>query len=133
MDIYGELSQRIRKYSQANEEKTVTDSIMLPHINQKILRDCLMELGTVLEEDEKNGIYVAKILSGIFNQNPTVVGLCTEGILLYAAAYAKEGWMQQKSASKVLKKIFTWMKRKEYEETKRTQEAKKIQDKTTQP
>lgn len=132
MDIYGELSLRIRKYLRSNEKKTVIDSIMLPHINQKILRDCLMELGTVLEEDEEKGIYVVMILSGIFNKNPTVVGLCTEGVLLYAAAYAKEGWMQQKSASKVLKKIFAWMKRIEYEETKRIQEEKKIQDKTTQ-
>lgn len=107
MDIFAELKKIMANHSKINEKKVTTDSIYVGDIKQIRVRDYLMEVGTILEVDEKSGTFVAIIKSGIFNKNLAIVGLMLKDKTLYIAAYAKEGFINQRTTEKVIQNIFT--------------------------
>lgn len=110
MDNFTELKKRIATYSKINEKKIVTDFISTNKISFINIRDYLMEIGTVIEADEKEEIYVVIIKSGIINLNPTIVGILLKNETLYIAAYAKEGILNQNTAKTVIQDLFALIK-----------------------
>ncbi len=105
MDVFFELKKRMCSYSKIKDEKVITDHILAKGMNQIQLRDYLMEISTILEADEKEEIYITVINAGFGNKNPAIVGLMLKDNILYIAAYAKEGLINQRTAEKVVKKI----------------------------
>lgn len=105
MDIFSELTEKMRLYSKFDEAKTITDSVPCNGIGKMKLRDHLMEIGTILEFDEESGIFVATIPAGLGGKNPAVVGLMLREEMLYAIAYAKEGLFHQGTAQKAIERV----------------------------
>lgn len=107
MDIFEELKKKMSAYSKIEDKKVITDNVRFDDINQMKLRDYLMEIGTILEIDEKSGIYVELVKCGIGNKNPAIVGMKLKNKMLYIASYAKEGLINQRTAEKAIQKILT--------------------------
>lgn len=105
MDIFSELTEKIRSYSKIDDAGIVTISVPSNGISKLKLRDHLIETGIILEFDEDASIFVATINAGFGNRNSAIVGLMLRDGMLYAAAYAKEGLIYQSTAQKAIQKV----------------------------
>lgn len=107
MDIFLELKKNMNAYSKIEEKKIITVTVSSNGISKIKLRDYLMEIGTILEFDEKAGIYVATIKAGIGNKNSAIIGIMMKDKILYIASYAKEGLINQKTSEKAIEKVLS--------------------------
>lgn len=109
MDIFYELTDKVRSHSKIDDKKIITDSVPSNGISRLKLRDCLMEIGTILELEEHANVFVAIINSGFANRNPAIVGLRLTDSMLYIVAYANEGLIHQETAKKAIQKILMFI------------------------
>lgn len=68
------------------------------------LRDSLIGLGTIIDEDFDIHSYVINVPSGIANKNKAVVAVQLYENKLLLVGYAKEGLINQHTASKAIEK-----------------------------
>ena len=106
MDIIADLTEKLRRYSKIDVKKTVSDTVPCNGVTPMKLRDHLMEIGTILEHDEKSGTFVVTIGSGFGKKNLAIVGLMFKNETLYAVAYAEEGLIKQNTAKKAIQRIW---------------------------
>lgn len=109
MDVFYELTDKIRSHSKIDDKKVITDSVPSNGISKLKLRDYLMEIGTILELEERTSVFVAIINSGFANRNPAIVGLKLTDSMLYIVAYANEGLINQETAKKAMQKILMFI------------------------
>ncbi len=83
------------------EERTA-DVADMTFIN---LRDSLIGLGTILDEDFSLNSYIAEVPAGIAGKNRAIVAIQLKGNKLYLLGYAKEGLINQHTAAKALDKV----------------------------
>ena len=105
MDFIAELVKKMCGYSNIDKAEVITDIVQCNGISKMKLRDHLIEIGTILEYDEESSVFVATINSGFGGRNPAIVGLILRDETLYIAAYAKEGFIRQGTAQKVIQKV----------------------------
>ena len=78
------------------------------------LRDCLIGLGTILDEDYDLKSYVIKVSAGLANCNTAIVAIQLFENTLWLLGYAKEGLINQhtaeKAMDKVKKRVFQYIK-----------------------
>lgn len=110
MDIISHLTDKLCCYSKINAEKVIAEIVPCNSISQMKLRDHLIEIGTILEHDEKSETFVATISSGLSDKNLAIVSLMLRNEMLYAVAYAKEGLIYQATAKKALQKVFSLLR-----------------------
>lgn len=70
-----------------------------------LVRDNLMTLGKILDENEKKKTYTVCINSGVANSNPCIVVVLVGKDLVSIGAFAREGLIKQHTARKAVKKI----------------------------
>ena len=90
------LSQVTRQY--ISEELDITLAFLQ-------LRDVLLNIGTILEEDKDNNIYVAVIESGVMNANPCIVVTQLFENKAVMFGFAREGLIKQQTARKAINKL----------------------------
>lgn len=108
MDRSGKIAI-LNKYVPVKEKDIFESKIDFQGKNIMNLRDALIELGTVLEEDCDNQIYVATIPSGIANKNEATVLFNLHENELEIISYAKEGLINQHSAEKAVANLKKYM------------------------
>lgn len=69
------------------------------------LRDCLIGLGTILDEDFDIETYVINVSAGMANKNCAVVVAQLKENELLLLSYAKEGIISQHTAEKAIDKV----------------------------
>ncbi len=69
------------------------------------LRDSLIGLGTILDEDFELNSYVVNVPAGFAGKNSAVVAVQLKNNKLYLLAYAKEGLINQHTALQAIDKV----------------------------
>ena len=69
------------------------------------LRDCLIGLGTILDEDFNLNSYVMSVPAGVANRNTSVVAIQFMENELCILGYAPEGLINQHTAKKAIDKV----------------------------
>lgn len=69
------------------------------------LRDALITIGRIIEEDEEHKVYVAAIKAGLADMNTAYIAAGIEGDALELAVYAKEGLINQHTGDKAVEKL----------------------------
>ncbi len=100
-----DLISKLNEYITIKENQLYQYSIDVNEMNMIDLRDILLGMGTILDEDFNNQTYIINILSGFASKNPAVVAVKLDRTKLIFAAYAKEGLISQHTAEKAVKKI----------------------------
>lgn len=83
------------------EEKTVD----VKEMSLSNLRDCLIGIGTILDEDFELNTYILSVGAGVANRNSAVVATQLSDNKLYFLGYAKEGLINQHTAKKAIDRI----------------------------
>ncbi len=71
----------------------------------RVIRDVLIEVGDILEEDLDSGCYIATVKAGVGSANTAIVVALVDGQVSFFGACAKEGLIKQSTAKKALEKI----------------------------
>ena len=74
-------------------------------IKYEIVRDNLILLGNILEENEKRKTYTVCINAGVANSNPCIIVVYVDKDEVFIDAFAREGLIKQHTARKAIKKI----------------------------
>lgn len=89
-------------FKEKDIEERITDVKEMTFIN---LRDCLIGLGTILEEDFDLNVYIISVQAGVVNKNNAIVAVKLNNNKLYMFGYAREGLIKQHTAEKAMEKI----------------------------
>ncbi len=79
--------------------------ITVKGINYRIVRDNLIILGNIIEQNEKKKTYTVCINAGVANSNPCIIVVYVDKDLVFVDAFAREGLINQHTARKAVKKI----------------------------
>ncbi len=101
------LLEKVMLYSGKKEKGMIFKQAAVTKLTFAQLRDSLLGLGRILEEDFENKIYVTSIAAGVADRNAAVVAVRLSGDSLDLAGYAREGLIKQHTAEKAIEKICT--------------------------
>lgn len=101
------LLKSLRQIVEFDEKSIVEDSIAVDRIGFMKLRDCLINIGTVLIEDFDNSIFVVRIAAGLGNLNYATIAMQLKGNSIDCIGYAKEGLFKQHTVEMAINKIKT--------------------------
>lgn len=105
MEYKTELLEKLRLHIQVKEKNVVYEETAVQEMLFLNLRDRLIGLGTILEEDFDANIYVVELMAGVGNANTAVVAIKLTHEKLLFAGYAKEGLINQHTAKKAIDKV----------------------------
>lgn len=100
-----DLCKKLRTYIDLKEKDVVYKDIVVFDVTLMELRDSIIGLGTILEENIQEQVYVISIMSGAANMNAAVVAIKLSQNVIQFAGYAREGLIKQHTADKAIEKI----------------------------
>ena len=100
-----ELLEKLGLYTSFEEKNIVYKETVPKNMSFSNLRDRLIGLGTIIEEDFHANIYVLIVMAGIKNMNSAIVVIKLTHEKLLFASYAKEGIINQHTANKAIDKV----------------------------
>lgn len=100
-----ELLDKLKSYIHVNENGIIYEEMITQNLSFQNLRDKLIGLGKILEEDDNAKIYVIAIMAGVGNANSAVVAMKLADDKLLIAGYAKEGFINQHTANQAIDKV----------------------------
>ena len=92
-------------------QKSEFEELEIEDISFLIVRDNLIALGKILDENENKKMFTACINSGVANSNPCILVVLTAKNRVYIGAFAREGLINQHSAHKAIQKLSTELKK----------------------
>lgn len=101
------LTEKVMMHSGGKENGMIFRHITEKKLTFVQLRDSLLGLGRILEEDFENKIYVISIAAGVADRNAAVVAVRLSGDSLDFAGYAREGLIKQHTAEQAIEKVCT--------------------------
>lgn len=99
------LLERLKQYITINKKGIIEESISVHDFSLMQFRDCLLDIGTILEEDLDSSIYVVRIPAGIADLNHATVAMHLNKNSIDCIGYAQEGLFNQHTAEKAVGKI----------------------------
>ncbi len=99
------LINKIYEYIPNDNNELVEAEYEYSNKSFESVKNRIIGIATVLEEDSDNQIYVISISAGIANMNGALVVVQLEHDKLYFVSYAKEGLIKQHTAEKAIKRI----------------------------
>lgn len=101
------LTEKVMMHSGGKEKGMILKQAAVTKLTFAQLRDSLLGLGRILEEDFENKIYVISIAAGVADRNAAVVAVRLSGDSLDFAGYAREGLIKQHTAEQAIEKVCT--------------------------
>ena len=105
MDYREELISKIKDFVICKETDIYTAEQEIESISFVQLRDHLIGIGRILDEDFEKQIYTLNVMSGVANKNIATVAIKLCGEKIEFAGYAKEGLINQHTAERAVKVI----------------------------
>ena len=100
-----ELVKKMNGFISFEEKKLEERIIDVKKMSFVNLRDSLIGLGTILDEDFELNSYILSIRSVFANQNSAIVAIQLSGDKIIILGYAKEGLINQHTAKKAIDKV----------------------------
>ena len=107
------LIKAVKKFEPGVNEKMLEkvskqseyEELQIDGITFLAVRDKLILLGKVLEENEKKKLYTGCINAGVGNSNPCILVVYVNVNMVVIDAFAREGLINQHTAKKAVKKL----------------------------
>ena len=97
-----DLKKILTDYGCPSNASYVEDSFGVSGCSFKKLGEILINVGTVLEEYTEENVYIVCVR---VNCNPATIAVQLRNGRIDLVAYAKEGWIKQRTAQKAVNKI----------------------------
>lgn len=95
----------MQDYMDFKEKEVEEKKIDVRNMTFTNLRDCLIGLGTILDEDFDLLSYIVSVPAGVANMNNAIVALQFTHNVLNMFGYAPEGLINQHTAKKAMDKV----------------------------
>lgn len=103
---YGRIDSNLSPEQKKKEkEHFACETVAVKNYNILKVRDSIIGLGTILEENIDEQFYIATIKIGFIGAYEAVAIVCLDKDVISIAAYAKEGLISQNNAQKAIDKI----------------------------
>ena len=99
------LVKKMKAFVSVTEKDLEEKTINVRGMTLAKLRDSLIGLGTILDEDFELNAYIINVGAGVANKNSAVVAAQLLDNKLYFLGYAKEGLINQHTTKKAIDKI----------------------------
>lgn len=99
------LIAKMKEYMNFKEKEVEEQSFGVRKMSFANLRDYLIGLGTILDEDFDLNSYVISIPAGIANMNNAIVAIQLIENELYLLGYAPEGLIKQHTVKQAMEKV----------------------------
>lgn len=100
-----EIIAKINEYIPVKQNLIKKKRTVINEITFENVRDRLIGLGTILEENFDEFYYVLNVPSGFANKNAAVVLVLWENANLNIYAYSKEGIINQNTSAKAIEQV----------------------------
>ena len=100
-----EIASKINEFIPVKEKQIVENVINAENITFTNVRDRLIGLGKILEENFDDNYYIVNVPAGVANKNTAVVLIKWSEVSISLFAYAKEGLINQHTADNAIKKV----------------------------
>ena len=94
-EIFKDINIRLSQFCSISEEQINNRLVTVNGLTLLKLRDILIEMGTIIEEDLDNNIYAAYLPAGFMKKNLVITFFQLSESTLCLASYAKEGAIKQ--------------------------------------
>lgn len=100
-----DIIAKMKEYILVKEKRVVEKRITIATLSFTNVRDKLIGLGKILEENFEDAYYIVSVPAGIANKNSAIVFVKwnKESLILYA--YAKEGLINQHTADGAMERV----------------------------
>ncbi len=103
---YGRIESKLSTQQKEKEkDHFACENIAVKNYNILKVRDSIIGLGTILEENIDEQFYITTIRIGLIGAYEAVAIVCLDKDVISIAAYAKEGLISQNNAQKAIDKI----------------------------
>lgn len=99
------LIGKMSEYIPIKEKSLIERQINVQNMSFVNLRDSIIGVGKILEEDLEISTYVVNISAGAANMNSAVVAIQLNDNCVSMLGYAKEGLINQHTAEKAIDKV----------------------------
>lgn len=99
------LIGKMSEYISIKEKGLIERQINVQNMSFVNLRDAIIGVGKILEEDFEISTYVVNISAGAANMNSAVVAIQLSNNCVSMLGYAKEGLINQHTAEKAIDKV----------------------------
>lgn len=99
------LIEKMKDYMDFKEKEVEEKKIDVRNMTFTNLRDCLIGLGTILDEDFDLLSYIVSVPAGVANMNNALVAIQLIHNVLYMFGYAPEGLINQHTAKNAMDKV----------------------------
>lgn len=99
------LMKKLKRFADVEEKKVFTKSIRVKDMSFMNLRDSLLGMGKILEEDFDNNTYVINIPEGLGGLNSAMFVVQLNDNSVDCLGYSREGIFNQHTAEKAAAKI----------------------------
>ena len=89
------------------KKEVMTECVALPNVNDLTIRDAIIGMGTILEEDLENHYYITSVRAGTFGNVLTYAFLQRNDSSVEIIVFAHEGLVKQHLGEKTLRKLKT--------------------------
>ena len=96
---------KINEYISVKEKQAVEKNISIDNMSFINVRDRLIGLGNILEENLHDNYYIVNVPSGVANKNEAIILVEWNGNSINFYGFAKEGLINQHTANRAIDKI----------------------------
>ncbi|MBD5550814.1 MAG: hypothetical protein HDQ96_06490 [Lachnospiraceae bacterium] len=99
------LVDKMSEYIQVKEKGLIERQINVQSMSFADLRDTIIGIGKILEENFEISTYVVNVPAGVANKNSAVVALQLSDSCVSMLGYAQEGLINQHTAEKAIDRV----------------------------
>lgn len=99
------LKKKMKEFMKIKEKKVEEKNINVSNMTFIDLKDCLFEVGTILDEDSELNSYVIAVPAGITDLNTAILAIQLEKNVLYLIGYAREGLIYQHTVKTAMERV----------------------------
>lgn len=100
-----DIISKMNEYILVKENRVVEKRIKIVNITFTNVRDRLIGMGKILEENFEDTYYIVNVLAGVAKQNSAIVFVKWTNESLTLWAYAKEGLINQHTADDAIERM----------------------------
>ncbi len=99
------LVKKMKEFIPVKDKGIKERTVSVESMSFANLRDSLIGLGTILDEDFDVNSYVVNVPAGMANKNSAIIAVQLKDDELFLVGYAKEGLISQHTAEKAIEKV----------------------------
>lgn len=105
MEMDKKLLKKLNEYYDTKDNEIISATINVENLKLKNIKDALISIGNIDEEDLKDELYVGYIKAGILSLNRAHVAIRKDGNKVLMLVHSPEGLIKQNTSNQAIEKF----------------------------